>query len=754
MSKNFELLRRVQKSPDALEPIGAEPSLLPARYEPPSQRAFRAPDEPSDWLRALHIIEKHWKLSAGVAFLILASVAAVTFLMRPVYEPEARLEVDPPGAELFKLEGAGGAFNDTEFLETQAQDIQSDQLAVEVIRNLGLANNSDLVDTKSVEQVAAEPPNTTTLNLKLSPAEHAALRAFNNRLKVKREPNSRLITVAFGAHDPQLAATITNTLLSTFIERSHETRHQAVMQSTEWLTKQLDDIKQRTDQSNRALAEFQKQTGIVDNNMSTFTEQMVELNKQLTLAQADRIQLQAYLDKVKSGPESLPQISADPVIQNLTQQLAQSRADYAQALGLYGKNHPSAKRLENQINELDAQLTKQRANIMGDIKTSYAAARAREGLMNSEMQGTTRKLSLMAEFNALKKEADANSELYNSLYAKVKEAGIAAASKSSNVRIVDQARILDRPTRPRRMLNLALGLFAALLGGIVAAFVREGIDTTIRTPDDIRKALGYSAVSIVPVLGAGNSRYGIYGTRAARLLNRSSKEAFSPTFLIDRPDSPEAEALRGLQTSVKLSRPGHPLQALLIVSPFPGEGKTTLATNLALALAQQARTCLLDADLRKSGVAEILGLPNDKGLSELLSGTLQLEEVQLAIADSPNLTIITTGAAVANPGMLITSDRMAELLKTLRTMYDHVVIDSPPILPFADGRALSPLVDGVVLVGRSGSTTREAMARSVELLEGVHSAPLVDVVLNAADFHSPTSRYYRYGNRYRTVKAS
>ncbi len=731
MSKNFELLRKVHKDPEVLEPLDVSTPGLPVRYEAQSRRGVAMANEVSDWSRALQALEKNWKISAAVAIAILAVVTLVTFLTRPVYEPQASLEVDPPGTELFKLEANASSDDDSEYLETQVKALQSDQLGVEIIRRLNLASNADFVGQK---YRTPPEPQTAEDGLSLTPAEQDALRVFRSRLKVRREPSSRLITESFEAHDPRLAATVTNAVLSTFIERSTDMRHKAIMESTEWLTRQLDDIKGRMDASNHELAEFQKSSGIVTDNFSSFTEQMVELNRQLTQAQADRIQLEAYLDKVKSGPETLPQISADPVTQNIAQELARARADYAQTLGLYGKNHPNAKRLQAQVDELQSELDKQRKNIMGDLRTTYAAAKARESLMSGEMQGATRKMSLISQYNVLKKEADANSELYNSLYSKVKEAGIAAGSKSSNLRLVDQARVLDRPTRPNRALNLLAGLFAAILAGVVVAFIRESFDTTIRTPDDIRRAIGYSAVSVVPVIGAGESR---------GLLRRSG--VASQRFLVERPGSPEAEAIRGLQSSVRLSGLGRPPQVLLIVSPYPGEGKTTTAANLAIALAQHGSTVLLDADLRKAGVAQIFQVPNTKGLAELLAGSASLEEVLQPSPDVPSLQLVTAGEAVPDPGQLIMSSAMSGVLASLRSSFDHIVIDSSPILPFAECRAISHMVDGVVLVGRSGFTTREAMSRSIELLQNVNSAPVIEIVLNGADAAMSGLRYYRYG---------
>jgi succinoglycan biosynthesis transport protein ExoP len=217
-------------------------------------------------------------------------------------------------------------------------------------------------------------------------------------------------------------------------------------------------------------------------------------------------------------------------------------------------------------------------------------------------------------------------------------------------------------------------------------------------------------------------------------------------FLLDSPHSPEAEALRVIYTSVRLSTPGRPPQALLVASCFPGEGKTTVAVNLAIALAQHGTTCIIDGDLRRPGVARAFGISCQQGLGDVLIGSLKLEEVLLPVEAVPNLTILPSGpAAPAHPGELVSSVSMSDLLRLLRKRFEFVLVDSPPILPYADGRALSPLVDGVILVGRAGFTNREALSRSMELLTEVHSAPVLEVVLNGADFVSADYRYYGYG---------
>jgi len=331
--------------------------------------------------------------------------------------------------------------------------------------------------------------------------------AVQGRLTTKRDSASRLITVSFSSHDPVLAAQITNTVLDTFIEQTFEDQNRSVMKSTQWLSKQLDDIRQRMEESSRTLADYQKSIGVADleDNKNTFAEQLGELSRQLMQAQADRIQMQALLASVKRGtPDSLPEVRNNPLIQQLSTRLADVKTQLSQAMVTYGTNHPTVKKLQSQADELENQLSQQKVAILASVNTNFAAANAREQLMNTQIKGTTQQLNEMGRYNALKKEAQANAELYNALYAKVKEAGIAAASRSSNLRIVDEARVLGSPTHPNRMLNLAVGIIVGVLGGIALAFLREHTDSRIFTLEDIQQCIGSLNVAILPQVSGLN----------------------------------------------------------------------------------------------------------------------------------------------------------------------------------------------------------------------------------------------------------
>jgi polysaccharide biosynthesis transport protein len=753
VSRNFELMRQAGQG------IGRKPARINVDADENSiQLSTGSPaleeNKGFDWLHAIGVLQKHWRLSALFAAMVLITVTAVTFLTKPVYEATARIEIDPSG-EKFNLENGSAGGTDAEYLETQAQVLQGDSLAITVIRKLRLDQNPALVGRLEPQTLKTANLNSSD-NQQLADAESTALKNFKASVKVKRDTASRLILVSFDSPDPELAAQVANTTVRSFIDQSFQNRLDAVMKSSEWLSRQLDDIRQKMEDSSRALTEFQQSIGVtdLDSNKSTFTEHMEEMSRQQTLAQAERIQLQALLRNA-NNPDSLTEVRANSVVLQLSQRLAEQRAALSQAMVVYGSNHPAVKKLQSEVDELQSQINGQKKAIVNSLRASYAAAEARESLMTAEMKGTGKELDKVARYTALKKEVEANVELYNSLYGKIKEAGISAASKSADIQIVDPARIPETPIRPRRALNLVLGLLAALVGGIGLAFICEEFDNKLHSPEDIRRWIGSTNVSVIPVITEGVDTDACLGwsKRIVGALPSPVEDRKTNMFFLERPNSPEGEALQALYASIMLSWPNNPPQTLLVVSAFPGEGKTTIALNLSYALAQHANTCLVDADLRNGRVASAFSLPAGQGLGDVLNGEATLESSLLEVPGLSNLSILPAGRSKGNFGQLICSEKMERTLAGLRERFRFVVVDSAPVLPFVDGRALSTLADAVILVGRSGITTRQAMRRSVELISEVHGAPILQVVLNAADMASNDYKYYRYGyTDYSTTK--
>ena len=745
MSKNFELLKRVEGEREYFE----IPRTTSGDSFRPGTQTGEA-DE-SNWVRALGILRKNWLQSLTLALAAVAAVTVATYVMRGVYVPIAQLEVDVPGADVVSLHDTAAPAFDPDYLQTQVEILSSDSLAIAVIRDIHLDRSTDIVSPKALQEMGERAGSQTPYGTQLSPLEELALEAFRKKLSVGLVRNSRVIAISFPSHDPRLAAQVANRLGQLYIERNFKTRYEAIQQ----LSHQLDDLREKIQESNRALAQVQNASGLVDiddRQQNTVTQKVLELSRQLTQAQGDRIQVEAYLETAQAGgADALPQIRDNALFQNLIQRSVDSRAQLAQALAVYGQNNPNVRKLQNDVDELEAQLAAERRRVVEELRTSYESSRARESMLAKALAGMQADVQGMNErsvqYGFLKKQAQANEDLYNALFARLKEAGIAAGLRSINIRFLDQARVLDKPTKPNRPLDIAVAILLGIIGGVVLPFLRENVKGTLSTPQDIRKWTGLSIVGSVPLL-TRYSRTG-RGLRLSRLVpkladggSKSEPDPSGVRFFLEEPHSPESEAVRNLYASIKLSRPGKAPQVILVVSPSPKEGKTTVAVNLALATAQHHKTCLVDADLREPMVAQIFRLSSGRGLSEVLRETASLDQVLSNVPEVDNLTILASGSKPPNPGELVVSDSMCKIVATLAERYESVVIDSPPLIPYADARALSSMVDGVILVGLCGSTTREAVALSAQILEDVH-APLLGIVLNGMARDAPYYRYYR-----------
>src|SRR5712692_6710561 len=358
----------------------------------------------------------------------------------------------------------------------------------------------------------------------------------------------------------------------------------------------------------------------------------------------------------------------------------------------------------------------------------------------------------MVQYSILKREAEANKALYDGLLTKLKEAGISAGLRSSNIRVVDAAMIPAYPSRPAKARNIALAFLVGLVGGIGLALLREYMDNTVKTPDDIETLSRLPSLAVVPAFAGSSGN----GKRPKLLKGATANGNEKRIELVAQhlPKSQMSEAFRALRTALLLSQADHPPQVILVTSALPREGKTTAAANLAVTLAQLGdKTLLIDADLRKPGIGRLLNLGDGKyaGLSSYLAGVSSLDLVTVPHPAIPNLSAIPTGPLPPNPADLLSSHKLVEALQELRTRHKFIVIDSPPIMAATDAVILSVLADGVLLVVRSGETPKEAFARTRDLLASV-KCRMLGVVLNAVDSGAPdyyySYRYYPYSYGY------
>jgi succinoglycan biosynthesis transport protein ExoP len=746
MNRNFDALRLPGEGKDSYESLPSN-RLTRLSHDPmrrPHLLAAEGHEDESDLLTVVRVFRRRWRTAARFAALIMVVTVLVTLLATPLYAPDVRIEIGPPGSEAFSIIHDDLAASDNDYVETQVLNLLSESLAIGTIRELHLDQNPEFIATRHLpvlgwlkhrprHETASQNPD----ELQLTPQESRALDFFKRQLEVRRLGNSRIVGVSFASKDPHLAAQVTNTLALNFVNQYYRSRHDSIMQSYQWIEHQLDDIRQKMEESNQALVRFQRSSGItdIDEQQNTFTQRVAELNRQLTQAEMDRVQYQSFLSKASIGEEdSLPQVEDNQVILALKQKLAQAQADLSQGLAVYGPNHIKAKQLQSQVNDLSASLSAETQRVVGALKTNAIAAESRQRKVGQRLDAMRKDLNKLSESSVLKKEAATNSDVYNKLYTSVKEASIAAASKSSNIQIVSKARVLENPTSPNTLLNLAIGMFAAIFGGVVLAFVSEGLDRTIRTPEEVKRFTGQSPMSIVPLLHSIEPRR--FGWQAQ---NRDM------VFTLANPWSPQAEAVRSLKSSILMAKTKHSSLVILVVSSSAGEGKTMLSVNLASVLAEQGETCLLDADIRRPRAASTLGLLPEIGLKDVLEHAMPLERALIRVPDVPGLSLLPPRAAGDKVVEIANSPEMKRTIVALRQKFRFVVVDCPPIISYPEGRVLSKLVDSVILVGRCGTTTGEALTRSVEILADVQ-APVLGVVLNGADLNAPEYSYYNYSS--------
>lgn len=693
------------------------------------------------------ILRKHQWL---ILFFLLAVVSIVTissFRMRPVYEAVARVEVDRENQNIlpFRDTSSYEAYWDVEnYIETQAKILQSETLAMLTIKSLDLARRPEFgAGTASADLQAASASGA-------APEKRLPiLGAFLGGLTVRRVPNSRLLEVRFESTDAQLAARIVNAHVENFIEQNFRSRYEATTQASNWLGRQLDELRIRVEKSEDARLAYEREHQIwtIDEKQNITTQKLADLSKELTLAQAERIQKESNNQLARTGAvDAIPAVRDSPSLRELEARQNELQTQYSEALQQFGPNYPRVQRLEAQRAEIGQIVAAEKQNILARIEIEYRAAKGREALLVQALEkqkGESNHLAQkLVQYNILKREAETNKQLYEGLLQKLKEANISAGLRASNVRVVDPALVSPSPIRPNKRRNVLLAVLVGLVGGVGLAFLREYLDNTVKTPHDVEFSTSLPSLTVVPAFATVNGR-----GRMPKLLKGPAASGSERVELVshERPQSQISEAFRALRTSLLLSQADHPPQVILVTSALPREGKTTAAVNLAVTLAQLGdRTLLVDADLRKPGVSKLLSLSDGKhaGLSTYLAGVSSLDLVTIPHPRISNLAAIPTGPLPPNPADLLTSKRMREGIATLRGEYKFIVLDSPPIMAATDAVILSVLCDGVLLVARSGETPRQALARTRDLLVGVRSR-LLGVILNAVDFSGPQS-YYSY----------
>ena len=717
-----------------------------------------------EYLRVL--IKRKWVVLGSLA-VIFGAVTISTLKATRIYDASGSIAINKTDPALLNLKDSsngGSDYYDPADLDTEARILKSDLLALQVIKQLNLDKRPEFGG-----QTDASPAALALTTDELQPDSEktsALLGGFKGNLRVALVPNTRIIEIHYRSPDRDLAARVVNTLINTYIEQNFKTRFESTMQASDWLSKQLVDLQMKVETSQEKLVQYQKQHEIlgIDEKQNIITSKLDELNKELTSAESDRMERESVYRLVQSDDpdaSAAAAISANgagegsassSLMEKLREQQADLNVQVAQLSTQFGPSYPKVAQLNSQLKEVEAQIQLELKKVISRVRSQYLASLQHENMLHAALdkqKQEANKLNESAiEYSLLKRDLDTNRTLYEGLLEKLKEAGVTAGLRSNNIRSVDVARVPTVPSEPNVPRNLSFALALGLTTGIGLAFLLEGIDNTVRTPEQAQIISSLPSLGMIPL----GSRIVSEGTSKQRLSVTSSKEVVE-LVTQSRPQSQMAESYRALRTSLLLTSLGAPPKVILVTSALPQEGKTTTSINTAVVLAQKGtRVLLIDADLRRPSIHKTLGMGPKTGLSNVLTGNATLQQTIVRSNILPTLFVLPAGPPPPNPAELLASSNMKDVLAELREQYDHIVVDTPPTLSVTDAVVMSTRADAVVLVIRSGQTTKQALRRSRELLMQVN-ARIAGVLLNAVDLSSPDYYYYyeyqgKYGHGY------
>ena len=704
-----------------------------------------AHDEQISIMQFWRVLQKRrWLVLISLLTVVLA-VTVISLLLPKRYEASARILLDLEGNDGLGLEQVVmpiGLDLNTK-LETQIRIVQSETIANAVIKQLALQSNKNFAGS------AVAPGGTDYDNLGLE-QRAKLLKAFHKALNVQLIPKTQIVEVHFRNRDPRLASQVANAVSTTYIEHNFQTKYKATQQTSDWLTKQLDDLKKHAESSQEALTSYQKKTGILgtDETHNIILDKLEDLNKALSAAEGDRILKEAkYRIAMTENPELIANIAPESVLGALYKERAEVRSEYAQLTAKYGTSYPRVVQLQSQLTELDSSIDKEVEKVGEAVRAEYRAAVKSEEMLKAsfdKQKGEAYKLNEDAiQYAILRRDVESSRDLYDGLLKKLKEAGITAGLKSSNINIVDQASEPVEPVEPNIPLNISLGLMGGLLGGIAMAFIVENIDNSIRTPQDIESYCSLPSLGVIPTVA-------LTGRGAAKALDVPRTNGLMLPVTVEQRNSASAEAFRALRTSLLLSSPGAPPHVIMVTSAMMQEGKSFTALNLAVVLAQTGQSVLLvDSDMRRPAAHRYLGLPMNRGLSACLAGTEQWQDAVIKVEEIAGLNVLPAGHMPPYPSEMLASEAMPQLVEQWRQQFRYVVIDTPPVLAVTDAVVCARIADVVVLIARSEQTGRQSLVRTRDILRKVR-ANIAGVVVNDISFNSVEYRQYygHYGSEY------
>ena len=663
------------------------------------------------------MLNRHkWRLLLFVGIAVSATVV-VSKRLTPFYESMVTLDVDRSAAQAVVGQEASAnraSINDSElFLTTQMQIIQSDAVLRPVALKLNLGN-------------AARSEAPVSLGL----------------LSVSRPPRTYLLKIAFRSPNPRLAADVANEVADSYIKHSYNMRLQDTVRQQAFMSRQLEELQAKMEQSSAALNQFEKELDSIDPEGKTniLSSRLLQLNTEWTNAQTALIKKKAAAESVHSGSvEALEASGQGDQLKKLEEMIADEAQKFADLKLHYDVNHELYKKAASRQTQLAQRYEELKKSIVQRVDAEYRESLDSEKQLHAAVDETKAQFDQLStkslEYKTLKRDADADKAIFDDLTKKVKEAGINSGFQSNSIRIADAARPNFAPVYPRITFNAMIAFLASSFLGIVVVFVAEGMDHTLRDPEEIQRQLQTEVLGALPVVKEWRGHLPSAATPdGKRRAFFGGSGGVANTY---------EEAVRTLRDSILLPNGDQRPKSLLVTSATPREGKTTTAVHLAVVHSQQKRkTLLIDSDLRRPGVYQHAGISNDRGFSNVVNGEAEWRDLLQTPEGLPHLDVLPAG-----PPSRRAADGVGEVLKHLlkeaAEEYDLIICDAPPLLGFAESLQIAALVDGVVVVALAGQTERAAVASVLSSLKRLN-ANVIGLALNEVR-SDMSERYYYYG---------
>ncbi len=705
-----------------------------------------------DYLYVLH--RRKWIALTFFTLVVVTVLMAVLFA-KPVYRAKTtiRIERETPSVLAFK-DIYEERKDDLEYFETQYQILKSRKISERVARTLGLDRDPEFASSVSEAGVGFSGRAGRRARVQLSgkPGYMAPriIDKVRSRITIRPVRNSSIIAVSFDDPDPVLAARAANEIARQYIKYSIESKLDVSRLARDWLEGQIDDIKARLERSEVALNTYAARNGIIltgqgkdgtkgqDSDLTT--NRLEQVSALLIQATSERIDKGAlYYQLKKGGAWSTPEVMNNPLIQSLMRNYTGLEAQYARLSTDYTPDYPRMVQIKRQMDQFKNRINDEVKKAGASIRMDYEAALEKEKVLTAAYEQAKKEaLALkdrMVQYNILKREAETNQELYNGLLQRMKEIGVTTTLTASNIQVLDAAKPPEKPYEPKKARDLLAAVLVGGLGGIGLAFLADYIDNTVKDAEDVERSVALPCLGLVPEFDMAADAGPSAGDR--RLLESGEEQVAL------------VEAYSSINTYIQFSSGQRFPKLMLVTSPQKGEGKTTTSANLAVTMARtyKGKGIIIDSDMRNPQLHKIFDVENSKGLSGYLTGHALIEEGFIQKTSMENLDIITAGLRTPNASDLLNSPRLADLLRKIEPEYSFIIFDSPPVIGFSDSLILSASMDGVIMVARTGRTTREALHQTKKSLESINSR-IFGVVLNAMKQTDLKYASYYYGDYY------